>query len=133
MYRKRNRSQITVEDFVPPFGGKLDAENRWVIMAGIMPWDMIEDIYSRSFKTDRLDGAAANTHAHRGDIKEHENLPQDRTLQHISENVYLQYFLGLTEFIPTPLFDSSMMTCFASRFSKEDLSIINEEIFHKNN
>ncbi|MCL1835389.1 MAG: IS5/IS1182 family transposase, partial [Oscillospiraceae bacterium] len=57
MYRKRNRAQMTVEDFVPPFGGKLDAENRWVKMAQIVPWDMVEDIYASSFKGDgRLDG-----------------------------------------------------------------------------
>jgi hypothetical protein len=64
-------------------------------------------------------------------IKENENFPQERTLQHISENVYMQYFLGLTEFNPTPLFDPSMMTHFAKRFSKEDIARINEEIYRR--
>jgi hypothetical protein len=64
-------------------------------------------------------------------IKEHENLPQDRTLQHISENMYMQYFIGLTEFIPGPLFDSSMMTHFAKRFSKEAMIRINEELYRR--
>jgi hypothetical protein len=40
----------------------------------------------------------------------------------------MQYFLGLTEFNPEPLFDSSMMTHFAKRFSKEDIAMINEEL-----
>ena len=31
MYRKRDRSQMTVDDFMPLLGGKLDAENRWEI------------------------------------------------------------------------------------------------------
>jgi hypothetical protein len=43
----------------------------------------------------------------------------------------MQYFLGLTEFIPRPLFDSSMMSHFANRFTKEDMSRINEEIYRR--
>ena len=134
MYRKRNRLQQTIDDYVPPFGGKLDLNNRWVIMANIMPWDMIEDIYSKSFKNVTPDGRPPiSSRIAFGAlyIKEHENLPQDRTLQHISENVYMQYFIGLKEFIPTPLFDSSMMSHFASRFSKEDIAKINEEIYRR--
>ena len=134
MYRKRDRGQMTIEDFIPPFGGKLDPENRWIIMAKIMPWDMIEDIYSQKFKADNLDGRPpipSRIAFGALYIKEHENFPQDRTLQHISENVYMQYFIGLTEFIPKPLFDSSMMTHFANRFSKEDIAKINEEIYRR--
>ena len=134
MYHKRDREQMTVEEFVPPFGGKLDAANRWVKMANLMPWDMIEEIYARSFKVDRLDGRPAipaRIAFGAVYIKENENFPQDRTLQHISENVYMQYFLGLTEFNPEPLFDSSMMTHFAKRFTKEDMARINEEIYRR--
>lgn len=134
MYSKRNRDQMTVNDFVPPFGGKLDANNRWVKMAGIMPWDMIEDIYAKSFKTNRSDGRApipARIAFGALYIKENENFPQERTMQHISENVYMQYFLGLSEFNPKPLFDSSMLTYITKRFTKEDIAMINEEIYKR--
>jgi len=56
MYRKRDREQMTVEDFIPPFGGKLNAMNRWVIMSQIVPWDMVEDIYAENFKDENADG-----------------------------------------------------------------------------
>ena len=95
MYRMRDRGQMTVEDFVPPFGGKLDAGNRWVLLAKIIPWDMVEDIYSKSFNSGSWDGRPPISSPIAFGalyIKEHENLPQDRTLQHISENVYMQYF-----------------------------------------
>jgi hypothetical protein len=39
--------------------------------------------------------------------------------------------LGLTEFNPKPLFESAMMSQFASRFSKEDMGKINEEIYRR--
>jgi len=64
-------------------------------------------------------------------IKEHENFPQDRTMQHIAENVYMQYFIGLTEFNPKPLFDSRMLSYFAARFTKEGIGRINEEIYRR--
>jgi len=125
---------MTVFDFIPPFGGKLDALNRWVLMAKIVPWDMIEDIYAKNFKEDNCDGRppiSARMAFGALYIKESENFPQERTMQHISENVYMQYFLGLTEFNPNPLFDSSMLSNFAVRFTKEDIGKINEEIYRR--
>jgi len=125
---------MTVEDFIPPFGGKLDALNRWVLMANIVPWDMIEDIYAKSFKDDKPDGRPPiSSRMAFGAlyIKESENFPQERTMQHIAENVYMQYFLGLTEFNPKPLFDSSMLSIFAVRFTKEDIGKINDEIYRR--
>jgi len=134
MYRKRDRQQMTVEDFTTPFGNKLNAENRWVKMAGIIPWDMIEDIYAASFKDDKPDGRPpipARQAFGALYIKEIENLPQDRTMLHITENMYMQYFLGLTEYNPEPLFDSSMLTHFSKRFGKEGLTAINEELYRR--
>jgi hypothetical protein len=134
MYRIRNRGQIAIEKFALPFGGKLDSENRWVKEAELIPWDMVEDIYAKSFKSDSLDGPnpiSARIAFGSLYIKEREGFPQIRTMQHIAENVYMQYFLGLTEFTPEPLFDSSMLTHFAKRFSKEDLIKINEEIYRR--
>jgi hypothetical protein len=134
MYRKRDQSQMTVEDFIPPLGGKLYSTNRWVLMSQIVPWDMVEDIYSRNFKVETSDGRppiSARMAFGALYIKESENLSQEQTIQHISENLYMQYFLGLTEFNPKPLFDSSMLSIISTRFSKEDISQINEEIYRR--
>jgi len=125
---------MTVEDFVPPFGGKLDANNRWVKMAKLMPWDLIEDIYSKTFKDENADGrppVPSRIAFGALFIKENENFPQRRTMEHISENVYMQYFLGLTEFNPKPLFESSMLSQFAARFTKGDMIKINEELYRR--
>ena len=134
MYWKRDRDQMTVEDFVPPFGGKLDANNRWVKMSKLMPWDMIEDIYAKTFKDENNNGrppVPARIAFGALFIKENENFPQRRTMEHISENVYMQYFLGLTEFTAKPLFESSMLSQFAARFTKEDMIKINEELYRR--
>jgi len=134
MLRKRDSEQMTVEDFVGLMGGKLSAENRWVKMAKLMPWELIEEIYAKSFKNDNSEGRPpipARMAFGALYIKEHENFPQRLTMQHISENVYMQYFLGLTEFHPEALFDSSMLTYIAARFSKDDMKRINEELYRR--
>ncbi|MCL2299225.1 MAG: IS5 family transposase, partial [Firmicutes bacterium] len=57
MYKKADRAQLSIEEFYLPFGGQLNADNRWVKLARLMPWDMVEDIYAEKFKNDREDGA----------------------------------------------------------------------------
>ena len=126
--------QMTLEDFILPFGGKLDAGNRWVKLAALMPWDMIEDVYARSFKNKRRDGRPAipariafgSLH-----IQASECFTDEKVVENISENPYLQYFLGLHEFQTKPLFDTSMMTYFRKRFTADDVAAINEELYRR--
>ena len=46
MYRsKRNSIQTSLEfvEFQSPFGNGLSKDNRWVILANLIPWDLFED------------------------------------------------------------------------------------------
>jgi len=132
MYRKRNREQVYIEDYVLPFGGKLRADNRWVKLAGMMPWDFIEDIYAESMSEDNGAPAISARIAYGAlYIKENENLVDERTVENIAENPYMQYFLGLHEFTSEPLFDPSMMVHFRKRFPADKVEEINRRIFVK--
>ena len=132
MYRKRNREQVYIEDFVLPFGGKLRADNRWVKLAGMMPWDFIEDIYAESMCEDNGAPAISARIAFGAlYIKENENLVDERTVEYIAENPYMQYFLGLREYRDEPLFDVSMMVHFRKRFPADKVEEINKRIFVK--
>jgi hypothetical protein len=136
MYRNANRVQLSLEEFSLPFGGRLSAENRWVESARLIPWDMVEDLYAEEFVDERTDGRPPITaRIAFGSIyiKEKENLTDERTLAHITENPYMQYFLGLSAFQQEPLFDESMMVLFRKRFSKDKLDLINEEIYRRSN
>ena len=125
---------MTVEDFLLPFGGQLSAENRWVKLSKLMPWDMVEDIYAEKFKNEKPDGrcpisariAFGSLH-----IQASECFTDEKTVENITENPYLQYFLGLHEYQTQPLFDASMMTYFRKRFTAEDISKINEELYRR--
>ena len=52
MYRKNNPHQLKFENFYLPFGGHLRSDNRWVILAGQIPWDKIEQSYGELFSDD---------------------------------------------------------------------------------
>jgi hypothetical protein len=130
MYRKRDREQQYIADFVMPFGGQLRADNRWVKLAALMPWDFIEDVYAESMCEDEGAGALSSRIAFGSlYIKENENLVDRRTVEYIAENPYMQYFLGLHEFRDTPLFDASLMVHFRKRFAAEKIEEINKRIF----
>lgn len=125
-----------MNEFFMPFGGRLSADNRWVRTAKLMPWDLVEDLYASTFKDEKPDGRppiSARIAFGSLYIKEQETLTDDRTLEYIAENPYMQYFLGLSEFQQEQLFDPSMMTHFRKRFTKEMVAQINEELYRRMN
>ena len=134
MYRRTDFAQITIDDFILPFGGKLSAENRWVKMAELMPWELVDELYAASFVNERTDGRppySSRIAFGANFIKENENLTDVRTVENISENPYMQYFLGLKAFDIKPLFDPSLMVYFRKRFKAEDVAKINEELYRR--
>jgi hypothetical protein len=129
MYRKDNPHQLTFENFYLPFGGHLRGDNRWVILAGQIPWRQIEEAYGELFCEDNgCPAIPARIALGALLIKERLGTSDRETLDQIRENPYLQYFLGLMEYQDEPAFDHSMMTHFRKRFDKEMLRDINETI-----
>ena len=135
MYKKQSEKlQMTIDDFILPFSGKLSAENRWVKLANLMPWELIEEIYADKFKNERADGnipIPARVAFGALYIKADRNSTDEQTLENITENPFMQYFLGLHEFTQEPLFDPSMMVHFRKRFTEEEMAKINEELFRR--
>lgn len=52
MYRKPSL-QMTLDDFILPFSGKMSANNRWIQLAKIIPRDEFEKDYVFMFPGDR--------------------------------------------------------------------------------
>jgi len=127
MYRAEDERQLELVEFTLPFEGKLDPENRWVIMAHALPWEEIEKRYAHVFSEDN--GAPAKSvRMAFGSllIKEYLGLTDRETVEQIRENPYLQYFLGLKEYSKEAPFHHSLMTYFRKRLSAETLFEINE-------
>jgi IS5 family transposase len=94
MYRKKS-PQMTIDDFFLPFGGKLDAKNRWAKYAAIIPWDDFEDEYAKNFKEEGPPAKPLRMALGALIIKEKCGYSDEETVKQIQENPYLQYFLGL--------------------------------------
>lgn len=116
-------------DFFLPFGGKLDEENRWVQLARLVPWSEAEKKYGSYFKDTFQGQQTLSLRMGLGAliIQERMQLTDRETLESISENPYMQYFMGLSGFVMKQPFHHSMMTHFRKRLT-DVLAELNEII-----
>lgn len=130
MYKRREAGkQLEFVHFHLPFGGKLRADNRWVVKARLIPWGEIERRYSDEFSPSMgAPGIRARVALGSLLIKEMLGLSDRETVEQIRENPYLQYFLGFDRFHDEEPFDPSMFVYFRKRFPQEVLIEINKLI-----
>ena len=132
MYR-HNQKQLQFENFYLPFGGKLRSDNRWVKLAKFIPWEEFEPGYAKSFASSDKGPPAMSVRVALGTliIKERLGISDEETVEQISENPYLQYFLGFEAFRQEPPFDPTMLVHFRKRLSQVSICKINERINQK--
>jgi hypothetical protein len=129
MYRKLDPQSTLPENFVLPFEGKLSEDNRWVIMASLIPWEEFEEEYAAKFSTE-IGAPAKPFRMALGALIIHEKLrTSDReTVEQIKENPYLQYFLGLLSYSNEAPFDESMLVHFRQRISLDLVNRVNKRM-----
>jgi len=127
MYRRVIPGQYKFEI---PFGVELRTDNRWVQLAGIMPWTRIEELYSTNFegvngqvtKPSRLAFGALY-------IQRKLNLTDDETVNQIRENPSMQFFCGFDTYTTEKPFDSSLMVHFRKRITAKMMKELAKEAF----
>ncbi|MEA5413811.1 transposase, partial [Synechococcus sp. BA-132 BA5] len=132
MYRTQHNGQLAITDFHVPFGGTLDPDNRWVLLAELIPWQDLEEAYAPQFSAN-VGAPAKPVRLAFGSlyIKQRLELTDEETVLQIQENPYMQFFLGFSGYSSKVPFDSSMMVHFRKRFSDEDLRHINELVVQR--
>lgn len=133
MYRKENQPSILAEKFELPFEGKLLENNRWVIMAKLIPWSDFEQEYALLFSGE-IGAPAKSFRMALGSliIKEKLGTSDIETVEQIRENPYLQYFIGLLSYNNESPFDPSMLSHFRQRIGIDMVNKINELMVKKN-
>jgi IS5 family transposase len=123
-------NQLTLEGFETPFSTKLNQDNRWVVLAHLIPWDEICNLYLKQVGVSQTGRTPLNPRVVIGSliIKHLCNLDDRETVDQISENMYMQYFLGYSSFNPAPPFDASLFVEFRKRLGLESVNAINEKI-----
>jgi len=126
------RKQISITDFGLPMGVNIDAENRWVKKASLVPWEEIELRYAALFKN-RKGNVAKPLRLALGALliqTQYQYSDEEVALQ-IMETPCLQYFCGMLSYEEKMPFDPSLMVYFRKRLTPEILGDINEMIISK--
>ena len=96
MYKAKDKSEYSFFDFNQPLGMHMNPENRWIRLAELIPWDEYEEKYASRFMSDTGNVAKPCRMALGALIIQKRLGFSDRELvEEITENPYLQYFIGL--------------------------------------
>jgi IS5 family transposase len=128
-------NQLSLGCFSSPFEQNLNPRNRWVVLSRLIPWDEICGIYLKSTGVSSTGRPPLSPRVVIGSlvIKHLCNLDDRETVDQISENIYMQYFLGYQTFSSEPPFDASLFVEFRKRLGMETINLINERIVQLRN
>ena len=123
-------AQLSLDCFETPFEKHLNLKNRWIILATLIPWDEISNLYLKHVGVSDTGRPPLNPRVVLGSlmIKHLCNLDDRETVDQISENIYMQYFLGYSSFTSEAPFDASLFVEFRKRLGMDTLNAINEKI-----
>ena len=132
MYKYLDKLQHSFHDFNQPLGMHMNPENRWVRLAEQIPWDVFESKYADLFPNDTGNVAKLMRTALGSLIIQKKLGFSDREfVEQITENPYLQYFIGLHGYQQEPPFDASTLVLFRKRLSPEIIMEANDYILNQ--
>jgi len=126
MIRYTPSSERKLSLFKTPFENELDPDNRWVRMAELVPWDDMAQVFFDSLSEDQgrpsvdlriILGALLVKHIQR--------LGDEDTIDYIQENIYAQYFVGLSSFQVDPVFAPSLFVEVGKRLGAQGADRLN--------
>ena len=134
MYKSSDKSQSSFLDFNQPMGLHMNPDNRWIRMADAIPWEVFEKKYRRLFKVKTGNVAKPLRTALGALIIQKKFQYSDRELvEQITENPYLQYFIGLPGYQEEPPFDASTLVLFRKRINAQMIAEVNEYLLSNQN
>jgi len=123
-------SQLSLPGFETPFYNQLDPDNRWVKLSAQIPWDDLVSLFNKHNPPKPTGRPALNPRVLIGAviIKHILNLDDRETVAQITENMYLQYFLGYSSYIKEAPFDPSLFVDIRKRLGQELVAEMNERV-----
>lgn len=123
-------NQLTLIGFETPFYNQLDPNNRWVVLSNQIPWDELVGLFLKYNPIRKTGRPSLNPRILIGAviIKHILNLDDRETVAQITENMYLQYFLGYSSYTKEAPFDPSLFVDIRKRLSEELIAEMNEKI-----
>ena len=126
------QSQKQLHLFETPFEQHLDKSNRWVLLADKLPWGDLVRIYNRKLRADfgapGIDGRMVIAALI---IKHKLNLSDREVIETIQENIYMQYFVGLSSFTTKEIFHHTEFVHIRKRLQAADFNEMTEELMRE--
>jgi hypothetical protein len=113
--------------FKTPFEQSLSAKNRWVRMADLVPWDKLASVFLGSMSQGE-GRPSVDLRIVLGVllVKHIEDLSDERTIEYIQENIYAQYFVGLSSFQVEAVFVPHLLVAIRKRLGKKGAAEMND-------
>lgn len=125
-------NQLTLSGFSHPFDQELSPKNRWVKLAEIIPWDALSLVYLKQLSSTSGRESIDVRMVIGAIIVKHKLRVSDReTVAMISENIYLQYFCGLTAFQTKEPFHPTVFVDIRKRMGANNFDAWNALIIEK--
>lgn len=129
MYQGKDRQTRKLFSEFLPFEGKLDSENRWLKIKGLIPWENLEARYQGYF-SDRgrpaLDGRLVIGILL---LKHMTGSSDEAIVELVNENPYMQSFCWLERFATKPLLDSSSLSKNRKRLGPKYFAELEKETY----
>lgn len=120
---------MSIEEFKTPFQNSLLPDNRWVVLSKLVPWDLFASIYISMMDVDKgRPGISPRMVLGALIIKHKENLDDRGVIAAIQENVYMQFFVGLSSFSTEPIFDPSLFVEIRKRVGASTFDELNKNL-----
>lgn len=123
-----SQNQLSIDGFETPFGKDLDPDNRWIRLSKNIPWDRLVSIYNQKTKTGGRPPINGRVIIGAMIIKHFCDFSDRETIQHIRENIYMQYFLGYSTFSKEAPFDATLFVEIRERLGLEGVTSMNEAL-----
>ena len=122
--------QRILSGFEHLFNRELDPSNRWIILSCLIPWDELCSLYYKETGRHTAGRKALNPRIILDSlsIRYFCELDDRETVYRISENIYMQYFLGYSSFTSDKPFDTSLFGDIRKRLGMDCMNAINEKI-----
>ncbi len=122
-------SERTLSLFKTPFDQSLSPENRCVKMAELVPWDEMAKVFFSALSKNQGRPAVDLRVVLGALLVQHlKRLTDEDTIQYIQENIYAQYFVGLSSFQIEPVFVPSLFVEIRKRLGEKGAAQLNDLI-----
>ena len=129
MINYTSQFQARIEEFSSINHIKLNPANRWIALSGLLPWDELVNIYRKKF-SDKMGAKSIDPrHIIGAFIVKHKlGLSDEEALLTISENPYMQFFLGLDHYNPDMLFSPTLFVEMRKRLGDDTFDAFSKTI-----